>query len=104
MEPVTFDPPQSGYLAGVAELCRQCGALLVFDEIIIGLRIHLSGAQACFGVTPDPACFGKAMVNGFPLSAIVGRGRDNAAVRADVRADLSGAVLNEAILDGADLN
>ena len=73
LEPVTFDPPTAGYLQGVKELCRRHGALLVFDEIISGFRVHLGGAQSLFGVTPDLACFGKAMANGFPLSAIVGR-------------------------------
>ena len=73
MEPVTFDSPSAGYLEGVQELCHRHGALLVFDEIITGFRLHPGGAQALFGVTPDLACFGKALANGFPLSAIVGR-------------------------------
>ena len=73
MEPVAFDAPRPGYLQGVQELCRNNGALLVFDEIVTGFRLHLGGAQAHFGVIPDLACFGKAMANGFPLSAVVGR-------------------------------
>ncbi len=73
MEPVTFDAPQPGYLEGVLTLCRNYGALLVFDEVITGFRFGIGGAQSHFGVTPDLACFGKAMANGFPLSAIVGR-------------------------------
>lgn len=74
LEPVTFDEPGEGYLSEVQALCRREGALLVFDEVITGFRIHLGGAQAHYGVTPDLACFGKAMANGFPLSAIAGRG------------------------------
>ncbi|MCC7235641.1 MAG: aminotransferase class III-fold pyridoxal phosphate-dependent enzyme [Bryobacterales bacterium] len=73
LEPVTFDEPAAGYLAGVRDLCHREGALLVFDEVITGFRLHLGGAQSYFGVTPDLACFGKAMANGFPLSAIAGR-------------------------------
>jgi glutamate-1-semialdehyde 2,1-aminomutase/spore coat polysaccharide biosynthesis protein SpsF len=73
MEPVTFDVPKPGYLEDVRELCHQQGALLVFDEIVTGFRIGLGGAQQHFGVTPDLACFGKAMANGLPISAIVGR-------------------------------
>jgi glutamate-1-semialdehyde-2,1-aminomutase len=73
MEPVTFDMPAEGYLAEVKGLCRQNGALLVFDEIVTGFRLALAGAQEYFGVTPDLACFGKGMANGYPLSAIVGR-------------------------------
>lgn len=73
MEPVTFQPPQEGYLAGVKELCQRHGALLVFDEIVTGFRLALGGAQEYFDIVPDLACFGKGMANGFPLSAIVGR-------------------------------
>lgn len=74
MEPVVLDPPQAGYLESVKELCHAEGALLVFDEIVTGFRIALGGAQQHFGVVPDLACLGKAMANGFPLSAVVGRG------------------------------
>jgi glutamate-1-semialdehyde-2,1-aminomutase len=73
VEPVTFDDPSPGFLTGVQELCRREGALLVFDEIVTGFRLHLGGAQAHYGITPDLACFGKAMANGLPLSAIVGK-------------------------------
>ena len=73
LEPVTFDDPSEGYLAEVKTLCQREGALLIFDEIITGFRLHLGGAQAHYGVTPDLACFGKAMANGLPLAAIVGK-------------------------------
>ncbi len=73
IEPLTFDLPQAGYLEGVKTLCRRNGALLVFDEIVTGFRVALGGAQEYFAVTPDLACFGKGMANGYPLSAIVGR-------------------------------
>jgi glutamate-1-semialdehyde 2,1-aminomutase/spore coat polysaccharide biosynthesis protein SpsF len=54
------------------ELCRREGSLLIFDEVITGFRIARGGAQEYFGVIPDLACFGKAMANGFPISAVVG--------------------------------
>ena len=73
MEPLAFDMPQEGYLEEVKTLCRRNGALLVFDEVVTGFRVALAGAQEYFGVTPDLACFGKGMANGYPLSAIVGR-------------------------------
>jgi glutamate-1-semialdehyde-2,1-aminomutase len=73
MEPVAFTPPEDGYLAGVRDLCRRHGALLVFDEVVTGFRLALGGAQAHFGVLPDLACFGKGLANGYPLSAIAGR-------------------------------
>ena len=73
MEPVNFSPPAPGFLAGVKELTHRHGALLIFDEICTGFHFGLGGAQKKFGVTPDMACFGKAMGNGFPISCIVGR-------------------------------
>jgi glutamate-1-semialdehyde aminotransferase len=73
LEPVTFQPPAPGYLENLKALCHANGALLIFDEIVTGFRLALGGAQAMFDVTPDLACFGKAMANGFPLSAVVGR-------------------------------
>jgi glutamate-1-semialdehyde 2,1-aminomutase len=73
LEPMALEPPAPGFLAAVRELCDRFGVVLVFDEIVTGFRIHLGGAQAAFGVTPDLAAFGKAMGNGMPISAIVGR-------------------------------
>jgi len=67
--------PERGaqYLRHLREVCDHSGAILIFDEIITGFRYHLGGAQTLWGVTPDLATFGKAMANGMPLSAIVGR-------------------------------
>ena len=73
MEPVAFTPPAPGFLEGVRDLARENGALLIFDEICTGFRLALGGAQAFFDVVPDLACFGKAMGNGFPISAVVGK-------------------------------
>jgi glutamate-1-semialdehyde 2,1-aminomutase/spore coat polysaccharide biosynthesis protein SpsF len=73
MEPVNFWPPADGFLAGVKELAHEHGALLIFDEICSGFHFGLGGAQKKFGVTPDLACFGKAMGNGFPIACVVGR-------------------------------
>ncbi|HXG51796.1 MAG TPA: aminotransferase class III-fold pyridoxal phosphate-dependent enzyme [candidate division Zixibacteria bacterium] len=74
MEPVGVQEPASGFLHDVQALARRHGALLIFDEVVTGFRVALGGAQQRYGVIPDLACFGKAMANGFPLSAIVGRG------------------------------
>jgi glutamate-1-semialdehyde aminotransferase/spore coat polysaccharide biosynthesis protein SpsF (cytidylyltransferase family) len=73
MEPMTVEEPNEGYLETVRNIAHKHGALLVFDEIITGFRFALGGAQACFGVTPDLACFGKAMGNGMPISAVLGQ-------------------------------
>ncbi len=73
MEPVNFYPPEDDFLHKVKELVHRNGALLIFDEIITGFRMALGGAQEVYGVTPDLACFGKAMGNGMPISAVVGK-------------------------------
>lgn len=73
LEPVGVVEPRDGFLERVAELTRAEGAVLIFDEIVTGFRVALGGAQERFGVVPDLACFGKAMANGYPVSAVVGR-------------------------------
>jgi glutamate-1-semialdehyde 2,1-aminomutase len=73
MEPVRTDAPAPGFLEGVRALCDRHGAVLVFDEMITGFRYHLHGAQGMYGVTPDLSTFGKAMANGFSLSALAGK-------------------------------
>ena len=73
LEPMNTVEPAPGYLKGLKDLVHRHGALLIFDEIITGFRWSIGGAQARYGVTPDLACFGKAMGNGMPISAVVGR-------------------------------
>jgi glutamate-1-semialdehyde 2,1-aminomutase len=73
MEPMNVAEPLPGFLAGVAEMTRANGAVLVFDEVITGFRFANGGAQELFGVTPDLTCLGKGLANGYPLSAVVGR-------------------------------
>ena len=65
--------PEPGYLQGVRRLCDRHGALLIIDEMITGFRWSAHGAQAVYGVEPDLSCWGKAMSNGFPLSALAGK-------------------------------
>ncbi|MGV3650523.1 MAG: aspartate aminotransferase family protein [Devosia sp.] len=65
--------PAPGYLEGAQAICRKHGTLLVFDEVITGFRLGRGGAQERFGVTPDISLFAKAIANGFPVAAIVGR-------------------------------
>jgi glutamate-1-semialdehyde 2,1-aminomutase len=73
LEPARTDEPAPGFLAAVQALCREHGALLVFDEMITGFRWHLQGAQKMYGVVPDLSCFGKAVANGFSVSALCGK-------------------------------
>jgi len=78
IEPVMFNCgcvlPKHGYLSAVRELTRRHRVVLIFDEVITGFRLAPGGAQERFGVIPDLAVFAKAIANGYPLSAVVGRG------------------------------
>lgn len=71
--PYEIDPPLPGFLEGIRNLCDSYGALFILDEIRSGFRISLGGAQAHFGVEADLVTYGKAMTNGFALSALAGR-------------------------------
>jgi glutamate-1-semialdehyde 2,1-aminomutase len=73
MEAERIAPPDPGFLTDVQETCRQNGALFVLDEMITGFRWDNGGAQTLYGLQPDLSTFGKAMGNGFAISAIVGR-------------------------------
>lgn len=73
MEPVGVEEPKDRFLEKVKKIAHENGALLIFDEIVTGFRLALGGAQEYFGVTPDLACFGKAMANGMPISAVLGK-------------------------------
>jgi glutamate-1-semialdehyde 2,1-aminomutase/spore coat polysaccharide biosynthesis protein SpsF len=73
LEPAGVNTPQPGYLQDLKDITHRHGAVLVFDEIVTGFRWSLGGAQEKFGVTPDLASFGKALGNGMPIAAIVGR-------------------------------
>jgi glutamate-1-semialdehyde 2,1-aminomutase len=61
------------FYPALRELTRQHGALLIFDEIVMGFRLARAGAQEFFGVTPDLAVFAKGISNGAPLSCYLGR-------------------------------
>ena len=65
--------PASGFWAGVEEICRQDGVLLIVDDVRAGFRLHLGGSHQFFGFTPDLVCFSKALGNGHAISATVGR-------------------------------
>lgn len=73
LEPVGVEEPKNDFLNEVAALTKTNGALLIFDEVVTGFRLSLGGGQEHFGVQADLCCFGKAMANGFPLSAVTGR-------------------------------
>ncbi len=74
LEPMNVAEPHRGFLEGVKALSSRHGAVLIFDETITGFRYANGGAQERFGVIPDLATFGKGIANGYPLSAVAGRG------------------------------
>ncbi len=73
--PLAFDVemPKPGFLEGLRKLCDEHQTVLIFDEIRTGFRVNIGGAQKEFGVTPDLSVFGKAMGNGYPIGAVVGK-------------------------------
>ena len=73
LEPVIERLPSVEWLEKARALCDANGAILIFDEMKTGFRVAPGGYQEVCGVTPDLATFGKALANGFPLAAVVGR-------------------------------
>ena len=66
-------PPKKGFLEGLRKLCDEYGALLIFDEVITGVRLAFGGAAEYFGVTPDLVTYGKIIGAGMPVGAYGGR-------------------------------
>ena len=73
LEPARYEEPRNDFLSEVKQACRDNGALLIFDEMITGFRWHIGGGQATYNVNPDLACWGKAMANGYSVSALTGK-------------------------------
>jgi len=73
LEPVVFEAPRENFLYRVAELCKQKGIVLIFDEMWTGFRMAMGGAQEYFEIKADLATYSKAVANGMPLSILTGR-------------------------------
>lgn len=77
VEPVSGNmglvPPADGFLRGLRELTREYGALLIFDEVMTGFRVHPGGAQALYDIEPDLTTLGKVIGGGLPVGAYGGR-------------------------------
>jgi glutamate-1-semialdehyde 2,1-aminomutase len=65
--------PEPNFLQGVRKLCDEHQVVLIFDEVLTGLRVAKGGAQALYGVRPDLTTFGKALGGGMPIGAYGGR-------------------------------
>jgi glutamate-1-semialdehyde-2,1-aminomutase len=65
--------PKDGFLEGVKAIAHRNNAILIFDEIRLGFRVAMAGAEEYYRVFPDIACFSKAVANGYPLSVVLGK-------------------------------
>jgi glutamate-1-semialdehyde 2,1-aminomutase len=90
--PVTLD-----FNAGLRKLCDEFGALLIFDEVVSGFRVGMSGAQGFFGVRPDLTIFGKCITGGYPMAGGIGGSRE---VMASLAGGLGGANRKRAFVGG----
>lgn len=73
LEPARAEEPAEGFLGALKRLAHANGALFVLDEMITGFRWSRGGGQEVYGLEPDLSCFGKAMGNGFSVSALAGK-------------------------------
>ena len=76
LEPIQANGPKEGFLEELRELTEDNGTILIFDEVVTGFRIGLSGAQGYFGVDPDLTVFGKVIAGGYPGAGGIGGHRD----------------------------
>jgi len=75
MEPIRDDEPDQGFFAEVRSLADETGAVLIIDEISAGFRLNSGGSHLLYGINPDIAVFSKALGNGYPVAAIIGKGK-----------------------------
>ncbi len=73
VEPIRHQEPLNNFLQKIREIAEKIGAVLIFDEITSGWRLNVGGAHLIYGVNPDIIVVGKAMSNGYPMAAIIGK-------------------------------
>ena len=73
MEPIRNYYPKEGFLETIREITKKLGIVLIFDEVTSGWRLNVGGAHLNFGIEPDIAVFAKAISNGYPMAAIIGK-------------------------------
>ena len=73
MEVIRHHEPENNFLGNVRKIADEIGAVLIVDEITSGWRLNVGGVHALYNVNPDIAVYGKAMSNGYPMAAIVGK-------------------------------
>lgn len=73
LEAERIEPPKDNFLQELRRLANEAGALFILDEMITGFRWHLKGAEHVYGLSPDLSTWGKALANGFSVSALAGK-------------------------------
>ncbi len=73
IEPMRHTEPKNDFLKNVRKIADDIEAVLIFDEITIGWRLYVGGVHLKFGINPDIAVFAKAISNGYPMAAIIGK-------------------------------
>ena len=76
VQPVQNQVPRNDnaeFLHGLLDVCRECGVLMLMDEVVTGFRIGYGGGQEAYDITPDLATYGKALAGGMPIGALTGR-------------------------------
>ncbi|MGZ7095271.1 MAG: aminotransferase class III-fold pyridoxal phosphate-dependent enzyme [Methanobacterium sp.] len=73
VEPIRHDHPKKGFLESIREIADDIGAVLIFDEITSGFRMNIGGIHELYNVNPDIVVYGKALSNGYPMAAIIGK-------------------------------
>jgi glutamate-1-semialdehyde aminotransferase len=74
MEPVRDQYPTPGFIKTIQECAEETGAVLIIDEVSAGFRLRTGGAHMDLGIVPDIAVFAKALGNGYPMAAVIGKG------------------------------
>jgi glutamate-1-semialdehyde 2,1-aminomutase len=104
LEPLVHDVASHAWLNAAQRLARQCGAVLIFDEIKTAFRVRTGGVQAYHAITPDLTTIGKAFANGYPLAAVCGhrdvmRGASESWISSTAAAESTGLAAANAVLD-----
>lgn len=73
MEPIRHTEPKNNFLQKVREVADKIGAVLIFDEVSAAWRQNVGGSHLNYGINPDIAVVGKAMSNGYPMGAVIGK-------------------------------
>ena len=73
IEPLRHQEPKNDFLQKIQKIAKRIGAVLIFDEITIAWRLNVGGVHMRYGIYPDIVVLGKAMSNGYPMAAIIGK-------------------------------